>query len=124
MKLLFKEKIKLYANSVYLQKIGEPKNTNDLSNHTIISYSNSNHLHDHEQWRYTNKNKSIILIPKFNSNDIESSLIACSSGYGIGRFTDLNVKILLQKKLIQPILKEYDSGKYQLVAVYTSKSIN
>lgn len=121
MKLLFKEKIKIYANSGYLQKKGEPKKTDDLSNHTIISYSNSNHLHDHEQWNYTykNKNGSITLIPKFNCNDIESSLIACSSGYGIGRFTDLNVKNLLQKKLIQPILKEYDWGEYQLFAVYS-----
>lgn len=120
-KLLFKEKIRLYASSAYLQNKGEPKKAEDLSNHTIISYSNTNHLHSQEKWPYSDKknNGSATLIPKFNCNDIESSLIACASGYGIGRFTDLNVKSLLQQKLLQPILNEYDWGEYQLFAAYS-----
>jgi LysR family transcriptional regulator, transcriptional activator for dmlA len=121
MKLLFNEKIRIYASPAYLLKNGEPKDPTDLANHTIISYSNSNRLYDQEKWNYfyLNKKASIILNPKFNCNDIESSLYVCSSGYGIGRYTELNVKDLLRTKLLQPILKEYEWGDYQLFAVFS-----
>lgn len=120
LKLLFKEQIKIYASPEYLLKHGEPENIEDLIKHKIIGYSNNTLLNTQEHWAYSykNKNEVITLNPQFNCNDIESSLIACSTGYGIGRFTDLHIKNMLETKRVQPILKEYELGEHRLYAVY------
>jgi LysR family transcriptional activator of dmlA len=120
-KFLFREKISLYASAGYIQKQGAPADANDLANHTTICYSDGSHLQDKATWHYSikNKNESVTLTPKFNCNDIESSLIACASGYGIGRFTDLHIKSFAEKHLLKPILTDYNWGEFQLVAVYS-----
>jgi LysR family transcriptional activator of dmlA len=120
MKVFLKEKIGLYASPSYLLKHGKPKNGNDLLNHTIINYIDNNHISDQEKWTYAyNGKKAVITVnSKFNVNDIESGLIACVAGYGIGKFTELNVKKALQQQQLCPILKEYDWGNYHLYAIY------
>ncbi len=125
MKLLIKEKIGLYASPVYLQKHAEPKVVDELSNHVIINYVAAKKLIDQEKWKYSYKNKvsSILLMPKFNCNDIESALTACISGYGIGKFTDLNVKQALQKQQLLPILQQYNWGQYNLYASIHSNKL-
>jgi LysR family transcriptional activator of dmlA len=60
---------------------------------------------------------------QFNCNDIESSLTACIAGYGIGRFTELNVRQALTAKQLQPILSDYDWGNYHLYALYSNKHL-
>lgn len=123
MKLLIREKIALYASTTYLQKFGEPKNAVELLNHKIISYSGTKKRLEHERWKYNYKNKAneIILDPKFRSNDIESALIACITGYGVGKFTELNVKDALQKKQLRPVLHDYEWGQYNLYAIYSQQ---
>lgn len=124
-KSLFKEKIKVYASTTYLQKNGEPKKVMELANHTIIGLSNSTGLDELLQWsyRYKNQRESVTVVPSFNTNDIESSLIACSSGYGISRFSDLNIRSLLQQQLVKAILDDYDWGTYELFAAYTHQKV-
>lgn len=119
MKILLREKIGLYASPEYITKHGEPQSVSDLANHVIINYGYTGAT-EIEKWKYADRGKSAVcaLQPKFNCNDIESGLIACASGYGIGRFTDLNVKPLLQNKSLRPILRDYDWGDYHLYAVY------
>lgn len=120
MKVLLKEKIGLYASPAYLLKYGTPENSDDLINHVIINYAESNRLSGQEKWDYMHENKSTVanVNPKFNVNDIESSLIACILGYGIGKFTELNVKKALQQRQLCPILKDYNWGDYHLYAIY------
>lgn len=120
-KLLLKETIKLYASPDYLLKQGEPKNLEDLFKHKIIGYSNSAQLNTQENWLYFYKNthEIITLSTQFNCNDIETGLIACGSGYGIGRFTDLHIKTALEKKLVQAVLTDYEWGEHCLYAVYS-----
>lgn len=120
MKLFLKEKIGLYASPAYLLKYGKPKDCDDLANHAIINYADNNRLSDQEKWTYVCDGKSagITVNPKFNVNDIESGLIACSAGCGIGKFTELNVKSALQQQQLCPILKQYDWGNYHLYAIY------
>ena len=120
MKLLLQEKIGLYASPAYLQKHGKPGDCNELKNHAIINYASSNRLPEHEKWIYQRKGKSnfVTVTPKFNVNDIESSLIACIAGYGIGKFTDLNVRNAIQQQQLQPILTQFDWGSYHLYAIY------
>lgn len=119
MKTLLKEKIGLYASPAYLLKYGMPKNSHDLANHQIINYAD-NGLSGQEKWvsLYEDKNNITMINAKFNVNDIESALIACISGYGIGKFTELNVKSALQKKQLYPLLEQYDWGNYHLYAIY------
>lgn len=119
MKTLFQEKIGLYASPEYLQQHGEPATPEELASHVIISYAD-NRQHDEEKWKYSFEGKShaAIVQPRFNCNDIESGLIACAHGYGIGRFTCLNARILLQEKKLRPVLRDYDWGCYHLYAVY------
>ncbi len=120
MKTFFKEKIGLYASPDYLLKYGKPKDCNDLLNHTIINYSDNNHISDQEKWayEYDGKSSTIMLNPKFNVNDIESGLIACVAGCGIGKFTELHVKSALQQQQLYPVLQQYDWGNYHLYAIY------
>lgn len=109
MRLITKEKICLYASAEYLRKHGEPKLVDELLNHRIISCMNSSHIH-HEKWNFTYNNKqgSITFEPQFHCNDIDSALIACINGYGVGKFTDFNARIALQQQQLQPILTKYD----------------
>jgi DNA-binding transcriptional LysR family regulator len=120
MKLLVKEKIGLYASPDYLTHHGEPKTPNDLLKHMMITYVDTKHLPDQEKWTYTYNKKeySLLLKPRFNSNDIESNLLACIAGYGIGKFTELNARSALLDKKIRPILRQYNWGEYYLYAVY------
>lgn len=119
MRLITKEKICLYASAEYLLKHGEPKLVDELLNHRIISCMNSSHI-NHEKWNYTyhNKQGSITFEPQFHCNDIDSALIACINGYGVGKFTDFNARIALQQQQLQPILTKYDFGFYHLYAIY------
>ena len=120
MKLLMKEKIELYASSVYLKRHGEPHSEKELANHIIISCVDAKKFREQEKWSYSYKDKKgvITFASKFRCNDIESGLVACSTGYGIGKFTDLNVKNALQKKQVTPILRQYNWGCYNLYALY------
>ncbi len=119
MKVLLREKIGLYASPDYITRHGEPKKASELVNHVVINYGYTGSS-ESEKWKYVENGRDavITLQPKFNCNDIESGLIACESGYGIGRFTDLNVKTQLQAKTLRPVLREYDWGNYHLFAVY------
>jgi LysR family transcriptional regulator, transcriptional activator for dmlA len=120
-RLLIKEKICLYASPDYLLKQGEPDSKDALANHIIINYMDGKRPPDQDKWEYvTSKNKrgNIIVKPKFNCNDIESSLIACSAGYGIGKFTELNAQHAVKHGLLRPVLKQYCWGQYHLFAVY------
>lgn len=123
MKPLFKEKIRLYTSPEYLLKRGEPKNVNTLGEHSIIGFTGKSTLAEQQQWAfsYQKKRNQILLKPKFNCNDIESSLTACIAGYGIGRFTELNVKQALAAQQLRPILTEYDWGDYHLYALYSNQ---
>lgn len=120
MKLLMKDKIGLYASPTYLHLRGEPKYCADLSSHLLINYSFQNRLQEEEQWHYL-ENKlpgEFTFEPSFNANDIESCVNACISGFGIGRFTELNARNATQQKQIRPILEQYDWGTYHLFAIY------
>lgn len=113
MKVLLKEKIGLYASPAYLQKHGEPQHKDDLLKHTTIHYADN-------KWTYhaAHQKGVVTLTPQFNVNDIESALIACIAGCGIGKFTTLNVKNALEQKQLHPILQQYDWGNYHLYAIY------
>lgn len=113
MKVLLKEKIGLYASPAYLQKHGEPQHKDDLLKHTTIHYADN-------KWTYhaAHQKGVVTLTPQFNVNDIESALIACIAGCGIGKFTTLNVKNALEQKQLHPILQQYDWGDYHLYAIY------
>ncbi len=95
-KLLIKEKIGLYAAPGYLYKHGEPVNSAELMSHNTINMDDA----------------------KFKCDDIESALIACVQGAGIGRFTDLNVRGALQQRQLQRVLTQEDFGEYHLYAIY------
>lgn len=119
MKLLVKEKVGLYASEDYLKKYGKPTSPEQLTEHAIINYSSTVSPAD-EQWIYclAGKKHRVNITAKFNSNDIESNLMACVAGLGIGRFTTLNAKRALAMQQLQEILTNYDWGSYHLYAVY------
>lgn len=120
MKLLLKDKIGLYASPSYLHRHEEPKYCTDLSSHLLINYSFQNRLQEEQKWYYL-ENKlpgEFSFEPSFNANDIESCVNACISGFGIGRFTELNARNAIQQKQIRPILEQYDWGTYHLFAIY------
>lgn len=125
MKLLIEEKIGLYASPEYLTKYGEPKSIDSLLHHAIINFTDNKKLSEQEKWEYNykNKNASIDLKPKFNCNDIESNLIACIAGNGIGKFTELNIKSALEQKQLRPVLTQYDWGNYHLYAIYPYQQV-
>lgn len=122
-KILLKEKNRLYASQTYLLKHGEPKTPDELINHNIINYNQNHHAPDQAvlTYHHAGKNHSIHLHSKFNSNDIETNLITCMAGHGIGKFTDLNAKTALQQQQLKPILTEYDWGDYHLYAIYSQQ---
>lgn len=123
MKLLYTEEIGLYASPGYLLKHGAPHSPKELDDHLIIHYADSKLVADEEVWNYLYKNTShsISVKTKFSSNDIESNLLACESDFGIGRFTQLNVRKSLQSKKLQPVLQEYSWGHYHLYALYPTQ---
>lgn len=123
MKILHTEEIGLYASSRYLSKQGTPKSPEELTHHLVINYADSKSIIEEEVWNYLDKENahSITVKTKFNSNDIESNLLACESDFGIGRFTQLNVRKALQAKKLQPVLQEYSWGHYHLYALYPSQ---
>src|SRR5690606_9946346 len=108
MKLLFEEKVSLYASEKYLLKHGALKNIDDLANHTIIHYSENHRSSTDAKWQYkdSEKNKVVMLRPTLNCNDIESSLTACIDGFGIAKFTQLNAKKALSQQLLKPVLEQ------------------
>lgn len=120
MKLLFEEEVGLYASEKYLLRQGNPKDVHTLSDHTIIHYSESQRLSQDAKWHYqeSGKSKIVTLKPAFNCNDIESSLTACIDGFGIAKFTQLNVRQSLAKQLLRPILEKYNWGQYHLHVIY------
>lgn len=117
MKVIYKEKIGLYASSKYLKKYGEPKNVSDLASHHLIDLSNSRKTNE---WNYETKNKlhKINITPKLSTNDIEANLYACEQGFGISKFNELTVRKSLQSKLLTSVLGNYNWGAYHLYAVY------
>ncbi|KTD57620.1 LysR family transcriptional regulator [Legionella shakespearei] len=120
MKLLLKERIGLYASASYLNMHKELISCADLSSHSLINYSLKNGFQENEKWLYLENKQpcEFIFEPALTANDIESCLNACISGFGIGRFTDLNARHAIQHKQILPVLKQYDWGTYHLFAVY------
>ncbi|EKE01355.1 MAG: hypothetical protein ACD_21C00155G0003 [uncultured bacterium] len=124
MKLLFKQKIQLYASPDYLIKHGEPKTIDELINHQIIGYVEKTHLPVEIKWAYKLKNheKQISLTPTFNCNDVESGIYACSSGLGIGRFSAAPVQQALRQQQLKPILTQYDWGCFDMYAVYSNQA--
>jgi DNA-binding transcriptional LysR family regulator len=124
MRVLLKEKIGLYTSPAYLLKHNEPATVDLLSGHKIIQYADNNRLSNSAKWNYTINGEpgTVTVHPKLNVNDIESSLVACVAGYGIGRFTSLNAKTPLQQHQLVPILRQYDWGDYQLYAVFPQQS--
>lgn len=120
MKRLHKEEIALYASPQYLLKQGEPKDPAALANYNIINFTDASQGKNAAVWsyHYNNKKGEIIINDKLNTNDIESALTACASGYGIGKFTDLNARKLLAEGKLQRILTEYSWGEYYLYVLY------
>lgn len=120
MRTLLQEKIKLYASEEYLLNHGEPKNINELSKHQIIGYTEHKKFAE-VKWQYKEKNKTAYLQLKsrFNCNDIESGLLACASGFGVGKFTDLNVYLMSQQYKLRPILTQYEWGHYYLYGIFS-----
>lgn len=120
MRLLLKQKIGLYASAAYLSEKGEPQCPEDLSGHEMLGYIETRFFSPETKWAYKHKSRthSITVKPKFNCTDIASSLIACTSGYGIGKFTELNARNALQKNQLVPILQQYDWGDYNLYLIY------
>ncbi len=123
MKLLLKQKIRLYASAVYLQKYAAPVIPDDLMHHRTIYYTDIDNLTANARWSCICQGKKIeiSLNPTFNVNDIESAVMACVSGFGIGRLTDLNVKSALQLQQLQPVLENVDWGNYHLYALYSQQ---
>ena len=119
MKLLIKYKIGLYASSDYLARHGIPQSVHDLENHTIIHLL-SRARTNHDKWKYTYKNKPgmVTISPKFSSSEAESCMLACASGYGIGKFADGYVKSAAYDRVLCPILQQYNWGENQLFAIY------
>ena len=74
-----------------------------------------------DHWIISHINDNVSIRSKFNCNDIESSLVASISGFGIGKFTELNVKNALAEQKLRPILTKYDWGSYNLYAVYSKQ---
>ena len=125
MKVFLTEKIGLYASPTYLLQHGIPTTTKQLLNHTVIHYADHHRLAQQEKWAYLRAGKStaVKLNTKFTVNDIESSLFACIDGYGIGKFTELNVKKALLQQQLCPLLTQYDWGNYHLYAIYPQQQI-
>ena len=123
MKSLYKETVGLYASPEYLLQYGDPKSPEDLLQHTIINLTDAKQSKKSASWSYTykNKNHTIQLNPKFNSNDIESNLFACVAGHGIGKFTDLNVAAEVKQHRLHKVLSAYNWGHYHLYALYPDK---
>ena len=123
MKLLYREKIGLYANADYLLKQGEPKTPNDLAQSSIINYLEDASSKSQTAWSYWDHDdkKTTLITSKFSTNDIESGLNLCQFGYGIGKFTDLNVKNLFHNKKVVPILTNYSWGEYYLYILYSQQ---
>jgi LysR family transcriptional activator of dmlA len=119
MKFLAKYNIGLYASPEYLTKQGVPQTVSELDNHTIINLLNKS-ANSQEKWKYTYKNKAgfINIAPKFSSNEAESCMMACMSGYGIGKFADVYVKKASQQQLLCPVLPHYNWGESKLFAIY------
>ena len=117
-KLLYQEEIGLYAAPSYLAKWDEPKSVDALSQHRIIQSV------DETNWRYlsSGKQKELKVKSKLHCNDIETGLIACVNGAGIGRFTDLNVKAACQQNKLRAVLTQYNWGKYYLYALYPQQN--
>jgi DNA-binding transcriptional LysR family regulator len=123
MKRLIKDDIGLYASPAYLQKYGEPKSISELSKHFILSYIGAKKFLEQDKWKYKYKNKEseMTLSPNFRFNDIECGRIACIDSLGIGKFTNLVVKTVLQQKKLLPILQQYHWGHHHLYAVYSNQ---
>lgn len=124
-KLLLKQKIRLYASLDYLGKYGEPRTAQELKDHAILGHLHETRQHEDEVWSYHDKGKpmSIRLNAKFHSNDVESRLIACQAGHGIGKFTDL-VYLRLEDQSqanLKEILQQYDWGSLQIYAIYSQQ---
>lgn len=118
-KLLLKESIGLYAAKQYLQDYTMPTTPDALGEHLILTHSDIKET-KHEKWQYCDDagRHEVTVQPKFSCNDIESRLLACLEGYGIGRFTQLSVRDELANKKLVPVLPEYNWGEYHLYALY------
>lgn len=125
MRTLIREKIGLYASPAYLLNNGKPNDCDDLLKHSIISYPNNSSTSDQEIWTYEKEKirGSVTVSPRLSINDVESNLLACIAGYGIGKFTELHVKNAQNRKELCPILPQYDWGNYNLYAIYPNQNI-
>jgi len=102
MKLLIKQKVGLYACPEYLMRVGEPTAVEDLSNHDIIGHMDNMQFAETIPWVYTKNNRQehINLKPKFTCNDVESSIMACIAGQGIGKFAELAAQQAVQNQRV------------------------
>lgn len=122
-KLLLKDKIGLYASPEYLQKKGKPTTLEELAQHIIISSEDSKKPSAGIRWNYYqgDQQHALLLQATFNSSDIESSLIACIKGFGIGKFTRYTTKHAMQNQQLVPIMENYDWGQHHLYGVYSNQ---
>lgn len=120
MKVLIKDKINLYASPAYLQINGQPKEVSELVQHKIINFNEGLSDKKEEEWLYHEGSKqcSIKIKSSFTCNDVDSNLIACQEGYGIGRFTTLSAAQPLASEKLHQILQQYHWGDYFLFAIY------
>jgi DNA-binding transcriptional LysR family regulator len=113
---LFSIEKKLYASTNYINTYGEPKSVEDLINHHVVSFPESESYVNNKDinWILTvGMPKGELRTPVYTSNSIESLIEAAEEGLGIvGSFEDYRIIKNSSLKNILPDVKESPLKSY------------
>lgn len=118
---LAKTTMVLCASPAYLRQHGVPEHPNDLSNHSVISYT---YWSSKDEWEFINKSGIIETVktkPRLHANSGDTCVAAALQDQGIILQPDFLLKDELQKGSLQPLLEDYQTVELGIYAVYSSR---
>jgi DNA-binding transcriptional LysR family regulator len=110
------------ATEQYLRSNGIPEVPNDIRRHRCIRHTG---LAPRNEWHFRvgRRNVSIPVISKISCNEIDTSLSACTNGFGLGMFLSYQVAPFRKNGQLKYVLEEFELEPTPVHVVYPNSNL-
>ncbi|MEH6999296.1 MAG: LysR family transcriptional regulator [Limnobacter sp.] len=118
---LAKTNMVLCASPTYLKQRGMPTKPQDLTAHSVISYT---YWSSKDEWEFTHKNGHTEVVrtkPRLHANSGDTCVAAALKHQGIILQPDFLLKEELRKGTLKALLEDYQTVELGIYAVYSSR---
>lgn len=108
----------LCATPAYLERFGTPSTPDDLARHNCLVYNE--HGGQQRGWQFERESRSVLVRPtgSLSCNDAELLTLWVKQGLGLAWRPEWEIAADLASGRLVPVLEEYASPRYDIMAVY------